>query len=114
MPTTVETTLPEPGVVQAQWPSFTTAETNGTAVQLSRWVTKSVQVSGAFGATPAVVQIMGSNDGSVWTLLKDSLGNDLSFNAAGIADIAANTRYIRPFKQTDDASLDVAITIIGV
>lgn len=113
MPSTVLTTLPEPGIVQAEWPSIVNADTNGDPASLSRWVSKSVQVSGTWGSSGEIT-LEGSNDGVTYLPLNNSLGIPLVFTANGITDILENTRHIRPSKTTSDAALNVKVVIIGV
>lgn len=54
----------------------------------------SVQVSGTIGGATVVLQ--GSNDGTTYTTLKDLVGTDLSFTAAGYAEFTSGAAFIKP------------------
>lgn len=52
-----------------------------------------VQAFGTFGG--ATITLEGSNDGSTFVTLRDTDGADVSFTAAGYAEISTAFRYIR-------------------
>jgi hypothetical protein len=84
-----------------------------TAVQLGAWSDRSVQVAGDFSGA-ASLAIHGSNDGTNYILLQDTLGDDLTFTAAGLLSIGQATRYIKPVLSSGNGSTDLDIVIHGV
>lgn len=102
-----------PGVTTVTWTPLTATNTAGTAWQ-SNSGDRSVQVTGTFDS--ATVPIQGSNDGTNYATLTDIDGNALSFTAAGIAQVGAFTKYIRPGAVTGaggSTSLTITMTERG-
>lgn len=66
----------------------------GTAIEMTDFADRSVQVEGTFGAATVVIQ--GSNDGTNWQTLRDPQGVALSFTTAGLKQVLETTRFIRP------------------
>lgn len=84
------------GTVTVLWEQLTdTGPDSGTAVDLSAYPVKTVQVVGDFTSSGAVT-IQGSNDNSSWATLRDNLGTSLVITTTGPRLIGENTRYIRP------------------
>ena len=82
------------------WTPLTTANADGTRVQVNRYPDKTVQVDGTFGASGKVT-IQGSNDGTTWATLSDPQGSSLVISSAGIKAISENPLYIRPLAEGD-------------
>lgn len=113
MATHVLTTFPDEGMVQLDWPALANGE-SGNAAQAGRWPTKSVHASGTFGAGGSVA-IQGSNDGTNWFALDDSLGTVIALTAAApIADILQNTKHVRAVVTAGDGTTALRVIIIGV
>lgn len=75
------------------WEGLGNADT-GTAIQLSNFPKKTIDIRGTFGSATVVVQ--GSMDGTNWVTLNDSGGNALSFtSASGLKVILENPKHIR-------------------
>lgn len=107
----VISTFVEEDVMAFEWASILNAET-GNAAQAAKWPTKTVQVSGTPGAGGSV-QLEGSNDGTNWTLLRDSLGVTLVFTAAGLRDVLENTRHIRARVTAGDGTTNFKVLVIA-
>lgn len=98
-------------VWRTEWSSLADDEA-GDAASLSKWPTKSVQVSGTFGASGSI-SIEGSNDGTEWTVLTDGLGEDLTFTTAGLKEIYQNTQFVRPHVTVGDGDTDLKVVIVA-
>jgi len=110
----VVTTLPAAGVWVAEWAALANAEAGLPASIPVEAATRSVQVSGTFGAGGNCI-IEGSNDGTTWATLMNSLGTALAtITAAVIHDIAQNTRFLRPRVSAGDGTTALKITIVAV
>jgi len=97
--------------VLATWSSLLTTET-GNKADLSRWPTKSIQVSGNAG-TGGSINVQGSNDGTTWATLDESPGDGLGTMAIGIKDILQNTRYVRPVVVSGDEATNFKVQILA-
>ena len=86
---------------------------SGEIMDLANYADRSVQATGAFGASGAVT-IQGSNDGVIWATLKDAFGNALVLTAASIAQIMEITRFIRPSVATGDGTTNLAVTLFAL
>lgn len=118
MSTAVQTSYPEEGMIQAVWPSFTSADAaGGLPVQFGRYGCKSVQATGTWGNATLVIE--GSNDGVTWFTLKDPAAGEggedaaISFTANGLAEISPNTKHIRPRLSSAGSGAELKIIIIG-
>jgi hypothetical protein len=110
----VVTTQPQQGVWVAEWAALANAESGNAASIPVEATTRSVQVSGTFGAGGAVA-IEGSNDGVTWAPLSNTfVATALSITAAAISDIAQNTRFIRPRVTAGDGTTNLKITLVAV
>jgi hypothetical protein len=108
------TTNPSQGVWVAEWAALATVESGAPASIPVEASTRSVQVSGTFGAAGSVA-IEGSNDGVTWAPLTNSFAaTALAITAAGIHDILQNTRFIRPRTTAGDGTTNLKITIVAV
>ena len=78
------------------WSATWTLDTGdqGAPIEMVMASEKSVQVTGTFSGSTAVIQ--GSNDGSTWVTLTDPQGTALSFTSGGLEAIQEHTRYVRP------------------
>lgn len=114
MSAVVTTEMLEQGVIRCTWASLANGET-GDAAQLRLLSVRSVQVSGTFGASGAVL-IEGSNDGTVWAPLSSGADptNPLSITAAGIKDLLQATRHVRPRSTAGDGTTALKVTILGM
>ena len=83
---------------------------NGDTLDCTRYVEKSVQVSGTFGG--ATLQIQGSNDGSTWAVLTDAQGNDLAITTAKIEMVSEATRFIRPLVSGGDGTTSLVVSLL--
>lgn len=97
--------------ILAQWAALTNGN-DGDPVDLLNFRDRSVQVTGTFGASGSV-QLEGSNDGTNYVLLKDPLGNNLAFTAAGLQPVLAMTRYVRPRVTNGDGTTSLTVTMFG-
>ena len=114
MATGVIHTNPAPGVYVAEWGNLATIETGVAASIPMECASRSVQVSGVFGAAGSVA-IQGSNDGVVWAPLSNSfVATALAITAAGIHDILQSTRFIRPVVTGGDGTTALKVTIAAV
>lgn len=101
------------GVYRYQWSGLSNGDA-GTPVRVGNAPQRSVQVTGTFG-TGGTVVIEGSNDGgSNWHTLTDPQGNDLSFDAAGLAAIQESTQSIRPNVTAGDSGTDLSVSLVAL
>lgn len=111
MATIANTTVINPdGVALVSWLAVTESDT-GRAAALARFPDRTVQVSGDFTSSGALV-IEGSNDGTNYFTLTDPTGASLSFTAAGMKLIVENPLYIRP-RATAGSSVAMNVYICG-
>lgn len=74
---------------------------------------RSVQVQGTFGVGGTVV-LEGSNDGTNYHTLRDPLGNNLSFTAAGLKAVMEAVRYVRPRVTAGDGTTSITVTLLAM
>jgi len=93
------------------WETLTNSNTAGTAYEPARMrgLAGTVQVTGTPDSATLVLQ--GSNDGTNWVTLKDTLGSDISFTAAGYAEFSTAFRYLRPSTSGGSGSQDLDVII---
>jgi len=60
-------------------------------------------VGGGTGFNSGTMTIQVSNDGTNWNTIKDVHGTDVTFTAAGVAEISTGAQFIRP---SGDASIN--------
>lgn len=101
----------EEAVALATWASLLNGEA-GTAVKLANYASRCVQISGTFGVGGSV-SIEGSNDGTTWAVLSDSLGNALTKTAAALDDILENPRELRARVTAGDGTTNLKVTILA-
>lgn len=111
MSTAKNETFIQEGVWQVEWPSLLTGE-NGDMASLSKWPTKSIQVSGTVGAGGSI-NVQGSNNGVDWATLDESTGDGLGTMGVGIKDILQNTKFIRPAVVSGDGTTNIRVVIIA-
>jgi hypothetical protein len=112
--TVVTVTQPTRSAWVATWASLANGETGVAADIPLDAATRSIQVSGTFGAAGAVA-IEGSNDGINWAPLSNSfVATPLSVTAAGISDILQNTRFVRPRSTAGDGTTALKIVLAAV
>ncbi|MER9840328.1 hypothetical protein NKJ59_03585 [Mesorhizobium australicum] len=81
----------------------------GSAVTLNVYQDRTVQIGGTFGAGGSVT-IQGSNDnGTTWATLTDTLGNALTFTAAGMKQITELPYQIRPSVTAGDGTTSINV-----
>jgi hypothetical protein len=82
--------------MRVKWEGFAASADVGTAVELSSYPDRSVQVLGDFG-TGGEITIQGSNDGgTTWATLTDPQGNALVFTSARIEAVTELVQQVRP------------------
>jgi hypothetical protein len=108
----VTTDFLEEGVVLAKWGPLANGE-NGNPAQLRKWPTKTVQVFGTLGVGGSI-SIQGSNDGTNWVTLRDSLGVALTFTALGLRDILENCVHFRAIVTAGDGTTALSAWIVAV
>ena len=69
----------------------------------------SVQVTGTFGGATITLQV--SNDGTNYVTLKDGIGNDITFSAAGMREFSTAALYLKPTSSGGTAD-NVIVTVI--
>lgn len=95
----------------AVWTGITEAD-SGSAVDLSAYPDKTVQVVGDF-TTSGAITIQGSMDNTNWGTLHDPQGTTLVITDTTPRLISENTKYIRPTATAGTAvSMDVYIRAI--
>jgi hypothetical protein len=82
----------------------------GQPIELAQYADRSVQVSGAFGAS-GQVQIMGSLDGINYVPLNDPQGNPLTITTAKIEAVSELVRWLKPVV-TGDGTTDLTVTAL--
>lgn len=79
----------------ASWAGLATGDTGAPVSNAgARGAVGSIQFSGTFGGATATLE--GSNDGTTWFTLKDTLGNLVSLTAAGLVEFSSAALYLRP------------------
>jgi hypothetical protein len=109
--TTKSESFYQEGVWRTEWSSLLTGET-GDKADLSKWPTKSIQISGTAGAGGSV-NIQGSNDGTNWSSLQSATGDSLATAAPGMYSIDQNTQHIRPLVVAGDGTTNLKVVIIA-
>lgn len=97
------------GTETVTWTPVTGSDT-ATPYEYGKFADKTIQVFGTFGDT---LTIQGSNDGTNWATISDSLGVELTFTAVGIKLIAENPRFIRPSPGGSISSVTIIIQATG-
>jgi hypothetical protein len=83
------------GAASFKWTDYSTADTAAAAkLQNQEGLAGTVQVTGTFGGATIALQV--SNDGTNFVTLKDGIGEDISFTAAGMAEFSTAALYIKP------------------
>lgn len=95
------------------WATLTSANAAGSAYEpeRTRAAIAAVQFTGTFGGATAVLQ--GSNDGTNWVTLSDTLGTSISFTAAGYAELGTAMAYIRPSTSGGDGTQDIDCILVA-
>jgi hypothetical protein len=93
-----------------RWTDYSTAD-DAVAVEIQNMqgLAGSVQVTGTFGSATIALQV--SNDGTNFVTLKNSLGEDITFTAAGMAEFSTAALYIKPTSSGGTAD-NVTVTVI--
>ena len=95
------------------WETLTSSNAAGSAYEpgRTRAAIAAVQFTGTFDSATAVLQ--GSNDGSTWVTLNDTLGTAISFTAAGYAEVSTALAYIRPSTSGGSGSQDIDCILVA-
>lgn len=100
------------GYFKHAWEGLANGDT-GKPVGLATFPDRNVQVLGTFGAGGSV-SIEGSNDGgTTWAVLKDAQGVALTFTAAGVGYVLANTELIRPNVTGGDVTTALDVILVA-
>lgn len=95
-----------------QWANMTFSGSDvGDNLEIPEYADRSVQVIGTPGAGGTVI-IEGSNNGTDYAVLKDHLGNNLSFTAADIRSIDQIVRFIRPRVTGGDGTTSFTVIVL--
>lgn len=95
------------------WATLTSTNAAGTEYEpeRTRGAIAAVQVTGTPDSATLVLQ--GSNDGTTWVTLKDTLGTAISFTAAGYAEVSTAMAYIRPSTSGGGGSQDLDCILVA-
>ena len=116
MSTALLTTNPATGVWVATWGALANAESGDAATLPVENATRSVQITGTFGAAGNVI-MEGSNDAVTWFPLSDGLatkGNLATITANGLNALYENTRYVRPRVSAGDGTTNLKVVLVAV
>jgi hypothetical protein len=102
------------GIPRVIWEELATGDTVNPLPIREQWgLAASVQISGTFGGATVVLQH--SNDGVTWFTASDLRGAEVSFTAAGIAEISLSSAYIRPgISGGTGDDIDVVVVLRGL
>ena len=99
-------------VLRYRWTGLLNGD-DGAPIEKGSYADRSVQVLGTFGAGGSI-SIEGSNDGgTTWAVLKDPLGNAVTFTSAGIKTIGDVTFQTRPHVTAGDGTTSLAVHILA-
>jgi hypothetical protein len=91
---------------------LTTANTDGVALEMTQFTDLCWQVSG-IGATGAVCNPQGSNDGTTWANLTNAAGGAAAtFSADGLKQTIERPRYVRAALTTPGAAATITVTLL--
>lgn len=94
------------------WTGLTNG-TQGPGVNLTRWLFKSIQVFGTFGAGGSV-RIEGSMDGgTTWGACKDGGNNDLNITDSKIYAMISTGLLVRPNVTAGDGTTNLSVVVAG-
>lgn len=95
------------------WATLTSTDAAGSAYEpdRTRAAIAAVQFTGTFDSATAVLQ--GSNNGTNWVTLSDTLGSAISFTAAGYAELSTAVAYIRPSTSGGGGSQDIDCVLVA-
>lgn len=95
------------------WETLTSSNAAGSAYEpeRTRAAIAAVQFTGTFDSATAVLQ--GSNDGTNWVTLNDTLGSAISFTSAGYAELSTALAYIRPSTSGGSGSQDIDCVLVA-
>ena len=111
MPTIVPTTVEEQVRAAAyRWTGYSTADDAvPVKIQNMQGLAGAVQVTGTFGGATIALQV--SNDNTNFVTLKDAVGSNITFTAAGMAEFSTAALYIKPTSSGGTAD-DVTVTVV--
>lgn len=111
MATIVPTTVEEQVRAAAyRWTDYSTADDAvPVKIQNMQGLAGSIQVTGTFGGATIALQV--SNNGTNYVTLKDAIGSNITFTAAGIAEFSTAALYIKP-TSTGGTADNVTVTIV--
>jgi hypothetical protein len=108
-----QTTVQRESVATTTWATLTSANADGVAYkpERNRASVAAVQFTGTFDSATAVLQ--GSNDGTNWETLSDVFGLNISFSAAGYAEVSTAMAYLRPSTSGGGGSQDIDCILVA-
>lgn len=111
MATIVPTTVEEQVRAAAyRWTDYSTADDAvPVRIQNMQGLAGSIQVTGTFGGATIALQV--SNNGTNYVTLKDAIGSNITFTAAGIAEFSTAALYIKP-TSTGGTADNVTVTVV--
>jgi hypothetical protein len=97
--------------VKTVWGALANGD-SGSPVSLVQYADRSVQVEGTFGVGGTLL-VEGSNDGTTYHTLTDSIGNPLSFTTSGLKVVSEATGFIRPRVSAGDGTTAIVVTMVA-
>jgi hypothetical protein len=99
-------------VWMVSWGPLTSANADGSAVEMPGAADRSVQLQGTFG--PATVTLQGCNEATPvnWHALTDPQGNDIAKTASDLEAVSEVTRWVRPLATAGDGTTSVTVTLL--
>jgi hypothetical protein len=85
---------------------------NGSAVSLTDYPDRTIQIVGTFGSGGSVT-FQGSNDGVNYIALTDPQGNALTKTAAALELVAETPRFVRPTVTAGDGTTDLTVVMFA-
>ena len=98
-------------VILVVWEALTSANSDGSLVEIVEWADRTVQVIGTFDSATLVWQ--GSNNGLIWATLSDAGGAPLTFTSAGLSEVLEVPRYVRPSTSGGGGSQDIDVLLVA-
>lgn len=94
-----------------EWTAVANGDT-GEPVELNNLVDLTVTIDGTF-STGGSCTFEGSNDGTNYYALTDSLGDAITLTAAGMKIVTEAPRYVRPDVTAGDGSTAIDIRLVA-
>jgi hypothetical protein len=100
-----------PQCISVLWAGLLNTDT-GSSFDAEDMADRSVQIFGTFG-TGGAMTFQGSNDGTNWWTLTDSIGAAIVLTAAGGRVVAEAPRFVRPNITGGDGATDLTVLMIA-